>query len=76
LFGHSWVKGELEVYEMPREAHFEEYKRTRRKGSQVELLRASQQFEGYGQLKQVPASDRREQFVFEADQHSLEENEA
>jgi hypothetical protein len=33
---------------MPRESHFEEYKRNHKKGNQVELLRASQQFEGYG----------------------------
>lgn len=36
------------------------------------MLRASQQFEGYGQLKQIPANDRREQFVFEADQDNYE----
>lgn len=30
------------------------------------MLRASQQFEGYD-FKQVPANDRREQFIFEAD---------
>ena len=60
------MKGDIEIYDIPREPHFEAYVKAKKKGGGVEMLRASQQFEGYDQ-KQVPAHDRREQFVFEPD---------
>ena len=61
------------MYEMPRESHFEEYKKKKSKTGGVEMLRASQQLEGYD-LKKIPASDRRQQFVFEPDAEENYEN--